>query len=198
MSGLPTDSGKQGPKNVASCATSPQTRRTISAALLSDFEALRNDVQQANELAFDFQRQLAGKANDFALLKQVFEKAREDMGRLQADITALREDRHRLANEAMKSEAYQMKLTSVTTERDRLRIDLEVIRKALASLQAEITHSNRERDKQIAELTVENTILKQALNEAQRRPAGSSQGSPAQPERVQTRDEEEQAVTFYT
>lgn len=155
-------------------------KRALSAELISDFEALRNDVQQANELAFDFQRQLAGKSNDFAMLKQVFEKTREDLGRLQADITALREDRHRLANEAMKGQAYQMKLGTVTTERDRLRIDLEVIRSALAASERETAGRLLERDKQIAELTVENAVLKQALAEAQRKAAPSAPGSPVQ------------------
>jgi hypothetical protein len=146
-----------------------QVNPSISATLRSDYDALQNDVQQANDLAADFQRQLAGKSNDFALLKQVFEKTREDLGHLHAGIAALREERHRLANEAMKGEAYKMKLTSVTGERARLRIDLEVIRNALAASKEEMTRCLHQRDKQIADLTVENTQLKQALLEARRR-----------------------------
>src|SRR4051812_17316931 len=88
----------------------------LSANLRADYDALRNDVQQANELAADFQKKLAGKSNEFAILKQVFEKACEDLGRLQAGISELREERHRLANEAMRATALQMKLTKVTDE----------------------------------------------------------------------------------
>lgn len=135
---------------------------SISAAIKSHYEALKNDVQQAHELAADFQRQLAGKSNDFALLRQVFEKAREDLGSLQADITALREERHHLANEAMKGAAFQMKLRHVTAERDRLATELEVMRNALTSSVEEMTRCVHYRDKQIAELTVEIAILKQS------------------------------------
>jgi len=166
----------------SACRPDPvRVNPSISATLRSDYEALRNDVQQANELAAEFQRQLSGKSNDFAQLKQLFEKTQEDLGHLHAGIAALREERHRLANEAMKGEAYKMKLTSVTSERARLRIDLEVIRNALAVSKEEMTRCLYQRDKQIADLTVENTQLKQALAEARRRSAESTQSSPPVP-----------------
>jgi len=171
----------------------------LSATLHTDYQALQNDLQQANELAADFQRQLAGKSNDFALLKQVFEKTREDLGHLHAGIAALREERHRLANEAMKGEAYKMKLASVTGERSRLRIDLEVIRNALAALREEMKRSLHLRDKQIAELTVENMQLKQSLSEAQRRFAESVRSpSPncAAAEYLPADDEDQVEISF--
>jgi DNA repair exonuclease SbcCD ATPase subunit len=146
----------------------------LSATLHSNYEALQNDITQVNELAADFQR-LAGKSNDFDLLKQVFEKTREDLEHLHSGIAALRVERHRLANEAMKAEACKTQLASVTGERSRLRIDLEVARRALADMGEEMARSLRQRDKQIADLTVENALLKQKLAEAQRRLVESAQ-----------------------
>src|ERR1700721_1682168 len=136
-----TRSEKDIPKNAAGAQDPLRVDPRLSATLSSDYEALQHDLQQANELAADFQRQLAGKSNEFALLKQVFEKAREDLGHLHAGIAALRAERHRLANEAMKGEAYKRKLAPVTGEPPRLRIDLEVIRNALAALREEMTRS---------------------------------------------------------
>src|SRR4051794_25452965 len=141
----------------------------LSANLRADYEALRNDVQQANELAADFQKQLAGKSNEFALLKQVFEKACQDLGHLQTGIIQLREERHRLANEAMLAAALQMKLTKVSDERDRLRaesdrlrMEMEAMRDALNSVTEDRELALRQRDKQIAELTVQVVSYKQA------------------------------------
>ncbi len=127
----------------------------LTANLRADYEALRNDVQQANELAADFQKKLAGKSNEFAILKQVFEKACQDLGQLQVGITQLREERHRLANEAMRATALQMKLTNVTNERDRLRKEMEALSIALANVTEDCERSFRLRDKQIADLTVQ-------------------------------------------
>src|SRR5580700_8102756 len=102
MSLQPTDAEKDVLENPACRPDAARVDPRLSTTLHSKYEALQNDVQQANELAADFQRQLAGKSNDFALLKQVFEKTREDLGQLHAGIAALRAERHNLANEAMK------------------------------------------------------------------------------------------------
>ena len=183
---------KEGPTISACRPDQPRVNPNLSASLRSDYEALQNDFQQANELASDFQRQLAGKSNDFALLKQVFEKTREDLGHLHAGIAALREERHRLANEAMKGEAYKLKLAGLTGERARLRIDLEVVRNALAALRDEMARALYQRDRQIADLTVENTTLKQALFEARRRlaePVPSAPPAPAAPSSLPADDD---------
>lgn len=83
----------------------------------------------------------------------------------------LRAERHCLANEAMRSTAFQLKLTKVTSERDHLRIDLEVVRKALAKSAEEMAITVRKRDAQIAGLVIELVTVKEALVEAQRRAA---------------------------
>lgn len=101
---------------------------SLGAALSAEYEALRNDVQQATEMASDFQRQLAGKSNEFAELKRVFEKTASDLIQLQGSIQELREERHRLANEAMRAVAFEHRLAATITERDRLRTELVAMR----------------------------------------------------------------------
>jgi hypothetical protein len=80
----------------------------------------------------------------------------------------LRTERHRLANEAMRATAFEAKLMKVTGERDRLRIDLEFIRQALARKGDEMVAQLHERDRRIAELVVEMVGLRQALEEARK------------------------------
>lgn len=151
--------------------------QNLSATLSADYEALQNDMQQAKDLASDFQRQLAGKSNEFAQLKQLFEKATGDLTHLQAGIVELRAERHRLANESMRGTAYQLKLAQVTGERDRLRVDLEHVRKALGQSADDMAAAVRDRDAQITVLVVELVTAKEALEVARRellvaRPAG--------------------------
>ena len=134
-----------------------------TANLLADYEALQNDLEQANGLASDFQRQLAGKSNECAQFKQVFEKTCKDLAHLQTGITALREERHRLANEAMMATALKMKLTKASEERDRLRLELDAARFAAD----ESARAVRARDQQIAELTLKVATLKDVLVDAQ-------------------------------
>lgn len=143
----------------------------LSATLNADYEALQNDMQQAKDLAADFQRQLAGKSNEFAQLKQLFEKATADLTSLQAGIVELRAERHRFANESMRATAFQHKLTQVTSERDRLRVDLEHVRRALKQGADEMAAAVRDRDAQIAVLVVELVTLKEALEVARREAA---------------------------
>lgn len=150
--------------------SSPQrlVNPSLSGSLMADHEALQNDLVQAQELAADFQRQLAGKSNEHAQLKQILEKTQNDLEHLQGGIVELRAERHRLANEAMRATAFEAKLMKVTGERDRLRIDLEIIRQALARKGDEMVAQLHERDRRIAELVVEAVGLRQALEEARK------------------------------
>ena len=146
----------------------PAVNPNLSANLSADYEALQNDMEQAKELAADFQRQLAGKSNEFAQLKQLFDKATTDLTSLQAGIVELRSERHRLANESMRATAFQAKLAQVTSERDRLRVDLEHVRKALEHSAQEMASVLRERDAQIASLVIELVQTKEAAEVARR------------------------------
>jgi hypothetical protein len=138
----------------------------LSGTLTADHAALQNDLVQAQELAADFQRQLAGKSNEYAQLKQILAKTEKDLAHLNEGIVELRAERHHLANEAMRATAFQAKLAKVTTERDRLRIDLEIVRQAMAKKGDEMMHQLRDRDRHIAELVVEMVGLRQALEKA--------------------------------
>ena len=135
----------------------------LSGSLMADHAALQNDLVQAQELAADFQRQLAGKSNDHAQLKQILEKTQTDLTHLQTGIVELREERHRLANEAMRAAAFEFKLTKVSDERDRLRVEVEVVRNSLEMKTAELMVQLRDRDRRIAELVIEMVGLRQAL-----------------------------------
>src|SRR5688500_8403202 len=89
-----------------------QLGRSVSA----DFEAIRNDMEQARELAAEYQRALAGKSNELAAMNQLFEKTRLHLIQLELSIKNLREERHRLANEAMRAVALEQKLEQVIKE----------------------------------------------------------------------------------
>jgi peptidoglycan hydrolase CwlO-like protein len=139
----------------------------LTANLRADYEALQNDMQQAQEMAGDFQRQLAGKSNEFAQLKQVFEKTQKDLAHLEVGITELRAERHRLANDAMRAVALEVKLAKVTDERDKLRIEIETLRRTPTKNTADADRALRERDAMIATLVLETEALKKALVAAQ-------------------------------
>lgn len=140
----------------------------LTGSLLADQEALRNDLQQAQELALDFQRQLAGKSNEYAQLKQVIEKSTQDLAHMQKHIEELRAERHRLANEAMRAVAFEAKLNRVTEERDRLKADLEVVRMAVEKKGDEMMSVLQNRDRRIAELVVEIVGLRRQLEDSRK------------------------------
>ena len=101
-------------------AASPLTNPNLSAALRLEYDALVNDMRRAQELCVEFQRQLEGKSLEVDEFKELFSKTQSDLFQLQDSITELREERHRLANEAMRATALSRKLVEVTQERDRL------------------------------------------------------------------------------
>lgn len=106
--------------------------RALGSSVSADLEALKNDVEQAREMACEYQRQLAGKSNDHALLKSLFEKTQGDLIHLQKGVAQLREERHRFANDAMKATALEMKLERMTRERDQLQSEVQALRSVRA------------------------------------------------------------------
>jgi septal ring factor EnvC (AmiA/AmiB activator) len=104
------------------------TNPNLSAKLRADCEALQNDVQQARELAADFQRQLAGKSNEFAALKRVFQETRVHLEKLEQGIKELREERHRLANEAMRAIAFERQVADRDAQIGRLTQELDALK----------------------------------------------------------------------
>ena len=105
---------------------SPLTNPNLSATLRLEYDALVGDMRRAEELCAEFQRQLAGKANEVNEFKELFAKTQSDLFQLQDSIIELREERHCLANEAMRAAALTRKLAQVTAERDGLIAELEV------------------------------------------------------------------------
>lgn len=93
----------EAPAEMAPVPTPPQSlvSQRLGAALRADYEALQNDLEQAQLLAGDFQSQLAGKSNEVASMKHLLERASNDLRKLQEDVQALRAERHQLANELM-------------------------------------------------------------------------------------------------
>lgn len=139
------------------------TNPRLSANLRGDYAALQNDFEQARMLAADFKGQLAGKTNEMAHLRQIFEKTALDLARLQEGITALREERHRLANEAMRAVALELRLKRADAEAARLLAEAE-----------KAARREHERESQIAHLRGEVEKLTQQLAAARVSPAVTS------------------------
>src|SRR5262245_39004255 len=113
-------------QTASSSTAAPKTQ--LGANLCADYEALKNDLDQAKELAGDFQRQLAGKSNEVAHFKVLLERAQTDFKRLEGHIEELRRERHRLANEVMRGTALEMKVNQKNQEIDRLREQVDTLR----------------------------------------------------------------------
>lgn len=143
----------------------------LSVALRHDYEALYNDVHQANALADDFQKNEAGKHSEIAVLKKIFENAQSDLARLCTSIADLRQERHVLANEAMRAMALERKVTDLSADRERLRVEREVLRQALSTSAEELARKKESSDTQITRMAKELDALRQYhLNN--RTPAG--------------------------
>ena len=161
--------------NPAEPKNGPLTDPHLTAKLRADYDALQNDVQQARELAADFQRQLAGKSNEFADLKRVFSETRSHLTRLEASITELREERHRLASEAMRGVAFERKLAEKEEQVARLDERVSKLREERHRLAADAMRATAlerklvERDAQIAQLTTDLTNLREQLTRGKAR-----------------------------
>lgn len=167
-----TEEAVPAPAAPGATTTATATDPTLTAKLLANYQALQNDLQQARELATDFQCQLAGKSNEFADLKRVFSETKSHLTRLEANIAELREERHRLAGEAMRAVAFERKL--VERDENVTRLEASVIklreeRHRLASEALRGTALDRklaERDAQIAQLQGEIATLQERLARA--------------------------------
>jgi len=152
----------------------PVPDRDLSAALFEEYAALHESVHRGNALAADFRQHLPGKAHELAVLQQVFGKAQEDLARLLASITRLREERHYLANEAMRAMALERRLNEMTLERDRLRAEGRAMREGLIASAGENARRKKETDAQIARMALELGALRQrGLGTAPPQPASA-------------------------
>ncbi len=115
------------PEHQSEQAFSAEAKTELGASLQADYAALKNDLDQAKELAADFQRELAGKSNEVAHFKVLLERTQTDFKRLEGHIDELRRERHRLANEAMRAMALEVELKKKTQEIERLREQLTTL-----------------------------------------------------------------------
>lgn len=131
-------------------ATPPKSQ--LGASLCADYEALKNDLDQAKELAADFQRELAGKSNELAHFKTLLQRTQDDFKRLEGHIEELRRERHRLANEAMRSTALDAKLHQKEQEIERLREQVATLRTAGAQRVEELLVVSEDQQREIQRL----------------------------------------------
>lgn len=127
-------------------------KSALGASLCADYEALKNDLDQAKDLAADFQRQLAGKSNELAHFKAILQRTQEDFNRLEGHIEELRRERHRLANEAMRSTALDAQLLRKQEEIDRLRDQIETLRSASSNRVEELLIVSEDQQREIQRL----------------------------------------------
>jgi len=136
------------PGETAEDVSAPRTNPHLTANLQADYDAIRNDLEQAKVLAADFQKLAADKSNELAHIKGLLEKTSTDLNRLQSHVNELRQERHRLANELMIASGTEVELTKVKRERDQLKAELENFRQAalaqIANLQGEMVQQRAE------------------------------------------------------
>jgi chromosome segregation ATPase len=152
----------------------------LGASLRADYEALRNDVQQAQELAADFQGQLAGKSNELAGLKLMLEKTQRDLAHMQAGIAQLREERHRLANELMKAAAFEQRLVRTSAERDRLTLEVESLRQAMEAQAETWKKESRDKDWQLSRVVERLEITEKELTDFRNIEVSAPSATPAE------------------
>lgn len=168
----PTEASPRQPEEKSHAADPAPAARSLSAALIEDGDAVREDLRLANEFAAQLETRLAGKSKELMHLKFLLEQTKASFGHMQDSVAAMRKERHKLANDAMRAQGLEMMLARVTTEHDRMaaelarvtaerdrgKNELEGILEGLAAEKAEQAHQGLrfdERDHRIAELTFE-------------------------------------------
>jgi hypothetical protein len=94
-------------------------------ATAREIEALKDAYGDVRSRLADAEAALDTRTEELAQLRDVFEKTRHNLIRLQLTITELRDDRHRLADQVSDLETLRQQIVQLTTERDRLRQQLE-------------------------------------------------------------------------
>jgi hypothetical protein len=155
----------QSPETTEKAAINP----SLSAELQESHDALRNEMMSAKAVASDLESALAGKSKEMLHLKFLLEQSKAHLTHLQDGILAMRKERHKLANEAMRAKGLDIKLAVMTTENNRLKNELEGILDGLAQEDAQKTLRFDKRDHHIAELTLELMNVRQLLADERRK-----------------------------
>jgi phage-related tail protein len=191
----PADSASAAQTKDASPAAVSATSN-ITANLRADYEALQNDLEQAQELASDFQQQLAGKSNEVAHFKALLEKTQLDLVRMDGHVVELRRERHRLANEAMEVVGLQAQLEQMTRERDHYLRESHALRSALTSSDGEMQNRLKQQEAELTRLRAALEVLRSRQINAIR-PAGEK-GGPVPPAPASRDDDASMDVSFGT
>ena len=155
------EAGQQRPAAVSALPVNP----SLGAAVSRDYEAVQSDLQHANELAAKLESQLAGKSKEALHLRFLFDQTKTHLAHMQDGIIAMRKERHKLANEAMRAMGLDIMLKRVIAERDRLKIELEGVLEGIAAEKTAQPLRFDKRDHQIAELTFELVKLRTEVAE---------------------------------
>ena len=164
----------------------------MGAAVQEGSEVVQDDLRQAKDVTLVLEEELAGKSKEVLHLKFLLERTKAHFGHLQDSVAALRTERHKLANDAMRAMGLDKMLARMTEDRDRLKKELGAAIAALTDVATERDRLKKEvqgvleglavenvqkqqqelrfdkRDQRIAELTIELTGLRQEMAELRR------------------------------
>jgi chromosome segregation ATPase len=171
-----TVSRKETPPASESSSPDVASIANLTASLRADYVALQNDLEQTQELAADFQRQLAGKSNEVAHFKSLLEKTQMDLGRMESHVAELRAERHRLANKVMTLVEKKELVAELQAERDQFRREVEALRSALTSSGGEYEERIRLQEMEITRLRAALDGFRKIPGNSQRAPGGVAAG----------------------
>jgi predicted RNase H-like nuclease (RuvC/YqgF family) len=141
-------------------APSPTNGSPLGGQLAAECEAVKNDLEQARELASTFQAQLAEKANEAGQLKALLEQTQSKANRLDQHVQQLRRERHQLSNEAMRCDALQRKFQIAEAELQRLRAMRDLLRDKSEGVVLALKGMNADQHEEIERLRGEIFLLK--------------------------------------
>lgn len=159
----PANPSPQQPECAAPAAPAPLVDPNLGVALQHDHDAILHDLREAKRVAATLEQQLAGKSKEVMHLKFLLEQTKTNLAHMQDGIAAMRKERHKLANTAMRTPVMDVMLARVTTERDQLRAELNRVLERPAVAKAAGGLYFDKRDHQIADLTTEVFALRQEM-----------------------------------
>ena len=174
----------QQPEREPGAADAALANRNLGASLREDSDTVEDELRQANELAANLEAQLAGKSKEMLHLKFLLSQTKAHFGHMQDGVVAMRAERHKLANDAMRAPGLELMLGRMTEERDRLKNELEGVLEALATENAQKALRFDKRDHMIADLTFELISLRKEvadLRQMHPRPAPVAPEPPPRP-----------------
>ena len=173
MNESPESHSKQAEAGQPNSAAVPEVpvNQSLGAAVSRDYEAVQSDLLHANELAAKLESQLAGKSKEALHLRFLFDQTKTHLAHMQDGILAMRKERHKLANDAMRATGLDFMLKRVTAERDRLKTELDGVLEEIAAEKTAQPLRFDKRDHQIAELTFELVKLRTEVAELRKNSA---------------------------